>query len=256
MKSLLSRKGTLLDSAPSFLVRQNANNPVAFAVSDASSEAEAGSEDVSQETGIPSLTRPARGPVMRVTPLRPAAASLAHAGGQALQAAPIAEVEWLLQQGALTTFRTFQSFAYSVSLLFHPRELTYYAVLHHDDAVWRVLKAGDVDTAEPAFRHFIEQAMRLAEGEMRRAHLEAQNEQLLRAAAESEAQVERMRVDIQRGSSQDQEVAARQQEVRKELAQLEGRRVSVQVQLNKLQRQFHQLNAAFSENVPHLPSVR
>ncbi len=137
-----------------------------------------------------------------------------------MQAAQIAEVESLQQQTSLATFRTLTSFGYSASLLFYARELTYYAVLYFEDAVWRVLKAGDVDAAELTFRHFVEQAMGLAEAEMDRAHLEAQNDQLTRLIAESEAQVERMRIDLQRGSAQDQEVALKQQEVRKELAQL------------------------------------
>ncbi|WP_245933200.1 DUF2968 domain-containing protein [Caballeronia novacaledonica] len=173
-----------------------------------------------------------------------------------LQAAQIAEIEWLVQQGSLSTFREFESFGYSASLLFYPRDLTYYAVLYHEGDVWRVLKAGDIDAAEPAFRHFIEQAMRFAEAEMRRAHLEAQNEQFSRLIAESEAQIERVRVDLNRGSEHDQEVALKQQEVRKTLAQLEGRRVAAQAQLNKLRRQAHQLDTTVNESVPHLPSLR
>jgi len=243
VKSLLSRRGTLLDNAPSFLVRQKTNGPIRFSA-----------PVTSDEDVLPNESQPAR-PATRVTPLRPMSASTQSAT-HGLQAAQIAEVEWLIQQSALATFRAFQSFAYSASLLFYPRDLTYYAVLHHEDAVWRVLKAGDIDAAEPAFRHFVEQAIRLAEAEMRRAHLQAQNDQFLRLIADSEAQVERARVDLQRGSTQDQEVALRQQAVRKDLAQLEARRVAAQVQLNKLQRQMHQLAATSNETVPHLPSGR
>ncbi|WP_244813757.1 DUF2968 domain-containing protein [Caballeronia sp. Lep1P3] len=243
MRSLLSRRGTLLDNAPSFLVRQKPNGAVRVPAP-AMPEEDPTSDD---------LPRPA--PATRVTPLRAVGVS-SQSAAHALQAAQIAEVEWLTQQSTLTTFRTFHSFAYAARLLFYPRDLTYYAVLYHEDAVWRVLKAGDVDAAEPAFRHFVEQAMRLAEAEMRRAHLEAQNDQFARLIAESEAHVERARVDLQRGGAQDQEVALRQQEVRKELAQLEARRVAAQAQLSKLQRQMHQLTATSNENVPHLPSAR
>ncbi|VXB84978.1 conserved hypothetical protein [Burkholderia sp. 8Y] len=246
MKSLLSRRGTLLDNAPSFLLRQKANAPVRFAAQNQSDEQESSENPAAVATASPAT---------RVTPLRPIGASTPSAT-HALQAAQIAEVEWLIQQSSLAVFRTFQSFAYSASLLFYPRDLTYYAVLYHEDAVWRVLKAGDIDAAEPAFRHFVEQAGRLAEAELRRAHLQAQNEQFARLIAESEAQVERSRVDLQRGSMQDQEVALRQQEVRKDLAQLEARRVAAQAQLNKLQRQMHQLTATSNETVPHLPSGR
>jgi hypothetical protein len=245
VKSLLSRRGSLLDNAPSFLVRQKASDTIHFP------SAEIDAEDMPADEAIPKSAS-----VTRVTPLRPAAVPSQPSGTHTVKAGQIAEVEWLIEQGALFTFRTFQSFAYCASLLFHPRELTCYAVLYHEDAVWRVLKAGDIDSAEPAFRHFVEQAMRLADAEMRRAHLEAQNEQLARLIEESEAYVERGRADVQRGSVQDREVALKQQEVRKELAQLEGRRVAAQVQLNKLQRQIHQLNATVNENVPHLPSFR
>ncbi|WP_244848397.1 DUF2968 domain-containing protein [Caballeronia sp. SL2Y3] len=245
MKSLLSRRGTLLDNAPSFLLRQKGSAPVRFA---AQSKPDAPEPSDESEPAAPQTAT-------RVTPLRPTGGSAPFAA-HGLQAAQIAEVEWLIQQSTLAVFRTFQSFAYSASLLFYPRDLTYYAVLYHEDAVWRVLKAGDIDAAEPAFRHFVEQAVRLAEAEMRRAHLQAQNEQFARLIAESEAQVERSRVDLQRGSTQDQEVALRQQEVRKDLAQLEVRRVAAQAQLNKLQRQMHQLAATSNETVPHLPSGR
>ncbi|MDR5738692.1 MULTISPECIES: DUF2968 domain-containing protein [unclassified Caballeronia] len=246
MKSLLSRRGTLLENAPSFL-RQKNNAPVRFTAPPKPDD-EAGPDDLLPKSAPPT-------PSTRVTPLRPLGAA-SQPGPQALQAAQIAEVEWLMQQSALATFRTFRSFVYSVSLLFYPRDLTYYAVLLHDDAVWRVLKAGDIGAAEPAFRHFVEQAIRLAEADMRRVHLQAQNDQFARLIAESEAQVERVRVDLQRGSSQDQEVALRQQEARKELAQLEARRAAAQAQLNKLQRQMHQLTAASNENVPFVPSGR
>ncbi|MDR5830923.1 DUF2968 domain-containing protein [Caballeronia sp. LP006] len=249
MKSLLSRRGTLLDNAPSFLLRPKA--PDSFRMHAPQPH------DDDDDTGAepPTVATPAA-QATRVTPLRPIGASAQQVNSQALQAAQIAEVEWLIQQSSLSTFRAFQSFAFSTTLLFYPRDLTYYSVLFHDDAVWRVLKAEDADAAEAAFRHFVEQAMRLAEAEMRRAYLEAQNEQYTRLIAESEAQVERVRVDLQRGNSQDQQVAARQQEIRRELAQLEGRRVSAQVQLSKLQRQLHQLETTCNEVVPHLPSRR
>jgi hypothetical protein len=247
VKSLLSRKGTLLDNAPSFLVRQKSAAAVRFA---AAAEAEARDAEASLEDTPhpPSATR--------VTPLRAVMPSAQQAGSHALQAAQVAEVEWLLQQSSLATFRHFKSFGFAASMLFHARDLTYYAVLYHEESVWRVLKAGDADAAEQAFHHFVEQAMRLAEAEMRRAHLEAQNEQFARLIAESEAQVERVRVDLQRGSTHDQEVALKQQEIRKQLAQLEGRRVAAQVQLNKVHRQLHQLNSTTNETVPHLPSGR
>jgi myosin heavy subunit len=244
VKSVLGRKGSLLDTAPSFLLRRKPNNAIRFVIP------ESNPDDMSNEEMEKSA------PAVRVTPLRAVSASAQQSGAHAVRAAQLADVEWLIQEGALATFRSFSSFAYGASLLFHASELTYYVVLHHESAVWRVLKADDIDSAEPAFRHFIEQATRLAEAEMRRAHLEAQNEQLARLNAESEKQVERTRIDIQRGASMDQQVAMRQQQLRKELAHLEAQRVASHVQLNRLQRQMHQLNASGSDGLPHLPAAK
>jgi hypothetical protein len=256
VKSLLSRRGNLLDSAPSFLVRHKAQAPIRFAAAPESRD-EAHDHDPRVEASLQKQPQGVPRPsAIRVTPLRAVLPSASQSGARPLQAAQIAEVEWLLQQGALATFRTFSSFAYSATLLFHSRELVYYAALYHEDSVWRVLKANDIDAAELAFRHFVEQAMRLAEAEMRRAYLTAQNDQFSRQVAEAEATLERARIDLQRGSTFDQEVALRQQEIRKELAQLEGRRVSAQVQLNKLQRQLHQVDATSNESVPYLPPAR
>jgi len=83
--------------------------------------------------------------------------------------------------------------------------------------------------------------------------LAAQNEQLARMIAESEAQAERLRCDLQRNTVQEQAVSGRMHQVRKEVAQLEAQRVAAQAQLNKAHRQIHQLNLTSNEGVPHLP---
>jgi DNA anti-recombination protein RmuC len=168
-----------------------------------------------------------------VTTLRPVPVVPSPPTGRAIQIADTAEVEWLAEEEALTPFRVFRSFDYSVSLLFHARELAYYVALYQEGALWRALKAADLDAAEAAFHHFEEQATRLSEGETRRAQLAAQNEQLARMIAQSEAQAERLRCDLQRNAAQEQRVAA-------------------QAQLNKAHRQIHQLNLTSNEGVPHL----
>ena len=186
------------------------------------------------------------------TTLRPVPVVPSPATGRAIQIADTAEVEWLAEEEALTPFRVFRSFDYSVSLLFHARELTYYVALYQESALWRALKAADLDAAEAAFHHFEEQATRLSEGETRRAQLAAQNEQLARMIAQSESQAERLRCDLQRNAAQEQAVTGRQHQVRKEVSQLEAQRVAAQAQLNKAHRQIHQLNLTSNEGVPHL----
>jgi hypothetical protein len=221
VKSLLNRRSAVLTTGPSHLVQMahdsattshDALNASPAAI--AAAPAAASSETVEN-------TRP-------VTTLRPVPVVPSPPTGRAIQIADTAEVEWLAEEEALTPFRVFRSFDYSVSLLFHARELAYYVALYQEGALWRALKAADLDAAEAAFHHFEEQATRLSEGETRRAQLAAQNEQLAQA------------------------VTGRQHQVRKEVSQLEAQRVAAQAQLNKAHRQIHQLNLTSNEGVPHL----
>jgi len=189
-----------------------------------------------------------------VLTLRPVQAVPSQVSARGVQIANTAEVEWLAEEEALTPFRVFRSFAYSVSLLFHAKELVYYVALYQEGALWRALKAADLEAAEAAFRHFEDQATRLSDCETRRAQLEAQNEQLARMIARSEAEAERLRSDLQRRSAQEQAASNRQHQVRKEVSQLEAQRIAAQAHLNKAHRQMQQLKMTSNEAIPHLPS--
>jgi hypothetical protein len=239
MKNLLNRRSSLLANGTAHLVPVVRDEASASAEEDAATQASTTTE-----------------PMRPVTTLRPVPVVPSQVNGRAVQMADSAEVEWLASEEALSPFRVFRSFEYSVSLLFHAKELTYYIVMYQNNVLWRALKAVELETAEAVFHHFEEQAARLADGETRRAQLEAQNEQLARMIAQSEAQAERLRNDLQRGSAQEQTVSNRQHQVRKEVAQLEAQRVAAQAQLNKMHRQIHQLNLTNNEVLPHLPTNR
>ena len=242
MKSLLNRRSALLGTGPSHLVQVPRDST-------------ASPHDDPPAALAPPPTPPAEQtePPRPVTTLRPVPVVPSQVSGRPVQMADTAEVEWLAEEDALTPFRVFRSFDYSVSLLFHARELAYYVALYQNGTLWRTLKAVDLDAAEAAFHHFEEQAARLSEGETRRAQLAAQNEQLARMIAQSEAQAERLRCNLQRNATQEQAVTGRQHQVRKDVAQLEAQRVAAQAQLNKTHRQIHQLNLTSNEGIPHLP---
>ncbi len=176
----------------------------------------------------------------------------AHLNGRPVQIADGAAFEALHAAEELLTFRVYRCFAYTVSLFFHPPTLGYFVALHQETVLWRALKANDLDAAGSAFHLMQEQATRLADGETRRVQLVAQNAELTRLIEESEAQAERLRVDLQRHAEQEQMVTGRQHQVRKEVAQLEAQRIAAQAQLNKAHRALHQLKVATSEGVPHL----
>lgn len=243
MKTFLNRRHAVLAGGPSHLVAvAQAPRPAAQAPAAESADEEPPDEnDVTAESSRP------------VPTLRAVAVVPAQVNGRPVRIADGNEFAALAATDELMTFRVFRSFDYAVSLQFHAKELTYYVALHQDGALWRALKASDLDAAGAVFRHLEEQATRLADGEARRAQLLAMNEQLVRQIEESEALADRMRHDLQRHTSQEHVVTARQHQVRKEVAQLEAQRVAAQAQLNKAHRLIHQLSVATSEGVPHLP---
>lgn len=189
-----------------------------------------------------------------VTSLHYAGVPPSRVSGPDVRKITTAEFEHLEADGALTVCRTFQSFSYAARLLFHRADLVYYVTLHHDNALWRVLTVGELESAEATFRHFTQQATHLSEEEMRRTLLEAQNDQLIRLIEQAQAQAERLRTDLDNHATQAQLVTQRQQHTRREIAQLEAQRVAAQAQLNRLRRQIQQLDLAGNERFPRQPT--
>lgn len=187
-----------------------------------------------------------------VSPLRPMNAVMPQGSSRAVQTAEVGAVEALDARQALQTIRTLQTFSYSVSLLFCRSDVSYYVTLSQEGQLWRALHASDLDAAESAFRRFEEQAVGFADVEVRYAQLEAQNERAEAMIAASEAQAEQLRSDLERHAEQTQVVNSRQQQARKDIAQLEMERVTSQARLNKAMRQLHQLCVTSNERIPHL----
>lgn len=191
-----------------------------------------------------------------VAPLRSLNAAMPQGSARAVQVAEVRAVEALGTRQALRSLRTLQTFSYSVNLLFCRSDVSFYITLSQEGKLWRALHATDLDAAESAFRRFEEQAVRLADVELRYAQLEAQNERAEALIAASEAQAEQLRHDLERHAEQTQLVNSRQQLARKEVAQLEMQRVTSQARLNKAMRQLHQLTVSSNERIPHLTSRR
>ncbi len=241
MKTFLNRRHATL-AGPSHLVAVT-HAPAPVAGSESHDEAHAGADEA-HESG--EGARPV--PTLRAVPVVPS-----QVNGRPVGIADGLAFNALCATAEVSTFRLFRSFDYTVSLQFHAKELTFYVALHQDGVLWRVLKAMDLDAASAVFRHLVEHATRLADGETRRAQLVAQNEQLVRQIAQSEEQAERLRSDLQRQAAQENQVTGRQHQVRKDVAQLEAQRLASQALLNKAHRTIHQLTVARNEGVPHLP---
>ncbi|WP_346778379.1 DUF2968 domain-containing protein [Paraburkholderia sp. Tr-20389] len=252
MKNLLNMRRTAVSNGAAAHLHFPPQRPVPSA----SQSEPARLDDLAESESDASATideRPASQSPRPVTPLHAVQVTPSAPNGRAVQLADANDVERMADDAELKTFHTFRTFDYSVSLLFYPKELKYYVALFQEDRMWRVLTTSDMNTAKQLFHHMQEQATRLADGETRRLQLEAQNEQLKRLIAESEAHAERLRQGLQRTTEQDQAVTGRQHQLRKDLAQLEAQRTAAQAQLNKAHRQVHQLNVANNEAIPHIP---
>lgn len=270
MKSILNRRNTALSGAPSRIlaVAHDAATQRAVASEAASRAPQFTNESADSAVAPPETTaeieshaEPGAGAAMLpegaggprpVSTLHPVPVMPAHLNGRPVQIADGAAFEALHASDELMTFRVYRCFAYTVSLFFHAPTLGYFVALHQESVLWRALKANDLDAAGTAFHLMQDQATRLADGETRRVQLVAQNAELSRQIEESEAQAERLRVDLQRHAEQELTVTGRQHQVRKEVAQLEAQRIAAQAQLNKAHRALHQLKVATSEGVPHL----
>ncbi|KAB0644803.1 DUF2968 domain-containing protein [Burkholderia latens] len=191
-----------------------------------------------------------------VSPLRSLNAVLPQGAARTVQTAELAEIEAMHARDAVTVLRTLETFSYAVKLLLHRADMSYYVTLHQEGKLWRALHGMEFDTAEAAFKYFEEQAVRLADVELRRAQLEAQNQQIAAMADATEGQAERLRIDLERHAEQTQLVNNRQQQVRKDVSLLEAQRAAAQAQLNKAVRLIHQLRTTSNERVPHLPLRR
>jgi hypothetical protein len=154
VKNLLNRRSVL--AGPSHLVpivREHVADTVSPDDRDARDEAALAASGISAGASTAEAPSPAE-PARPVTTLRPVPVVPSQVYTRGVQVADTAEIEWLAEEEALTPFRVFRSFAYSVSLLFHAKELVYYVALYQDGLLWRALKAGDLEAAEGAFHHF------------------------------------------------------------------------------------------------------
>ncbi|CAE6859028.1 hypothetical protein R75461_07884 [Paraburkholderia nemoris] len=209
-------------------------------------EGPAGDDVLARASGQPGPS----GPVLPAAALRAAVVRPAPPEERALRMADTADFEALKAQQALASFRTFQSFGYSVNLLFHASEVTWYIALYHDGTLWRVLKTPELDAARSTFRHLQDEAMCLADEEMLRAQLEAQQAHLADLAGQAQVQAQRLRADMEHTAALERELMTRQQQIRKEIAQLGAGRGVARMQLDRIHRQVRQLDAAHNEGVP------
>ncbi|MCA3833700.1 MAG: DUF2968 domain-containing protein, partial [Burkholderia sp.] len=101
-------------------------------------------------------TAPVAGTRPAVTSLSGAAAPAAASTDAATQG-NVAELTQMLHDGRIVEMRTTYNGSYGASLLFDPREMTYYVALFQDKNLWRVIRSQEKSRAEMVYANFVQQ---------------------------------------------------------------------------------------------------
>lgn len=195
-------------------------------------------------------TAPAAGTRPAVTSLRGVAAASNAAATDASAQGNVAELTQMLHDGRIVEMRTTYNGSYGASLMFDPREMTYYVALFQDKQLWRVIRSQEKNRAEMVYANFVQQTVQLADIEIRRTELEAQKAFLERVIALQASRAQQLQADLSVARSQQAEVAQRQRSAQEQAQALQVEKRAAQLQLRDLQEQVRQLEKQTETGLP------
>ena len=196
-------------------------------------------------------TAPVAGTRPAVTSLSgDAAPASAASATEAAAQGNVAELAQMLHDGRIVEMRTTYNGSYGASLMFDPREMTYYVALFQDKHLWRVIKSQEKNRAELVYANFVQQTAQLADVEIRRTELQAQKLFLERVIALQANRAEQLQADLNVARSQQVEVAQRQKSAQAQTQALQVEKRAAQVQLRDLQEQVRQLERQAETGLP------
>ncbi|WP_367352683.1 DUF2968 domain-containing protein [Achromobacter animicus] len=158
-------------------------------------------------------------------------------------ASTVSELQSLIQNRQVSELRTAYNGTYGASLLFKPDDLTYYVALFQQKDFWRVIKTKSDKQAEATYRAFVAQSAELAEVDIKRIKMQAENAHAEKLLASRSAELSALQADRTVRVQQEEQVAARQQQSREEATALAEQQKDVREQLRDLQRQIDALQA-------------
>ncbi|WP_423759447.1 DUF2968 domain-containing protein [Burkholderia sp. NLJ2] len=194
-------------------------------------------------------TAPVAGTRPAVTSLSGDAASAASASDASAQGT-VAELTQMLHDGRIVEMRTTYNGSYGASLMFDPREMTYYVALFQDKHLWRVIRSQEKNRAEMVYANFIQQTVQLADIEIRRTELQAQKAFLERVIALQANRAQQLQADLSVARSQQAEVVQRQKSAQEQTQALQVEKRAAQMQLRDLQEQVRQLEKQTETGLP------
>ncbi|WP_175889773.1 DUF2968 domain-containing protein [Burkholderia cepacia] len=195
-------------------------------------------------------TAPAAGTRPAVTSLRGDAAASTAVATDASAQGNVAELTQMLHDDRIVEMRTTYNGSYGASLMFDPREMTYYVALFQDKHLWRVIRSQEKSRAEMVYANFVQQTVQLADIEIRRTELEAQKAFLERVIALQANRAQQLQADLSVARSQQAEVAQRQRSAQEQAQALQVEKRAAQMQLRDLQEQVRQLEKQTETGLP------
>jgi hypothetical protein len=191
-------------------------------------------------TALPATTQDQAG---QSTALTPDEAKQSAAGN-------VAELQQMIRGSDLKELRTTYNGSYGASMLFYPKEMTYYVALFQQKTFWRVVKTEDETRAEMIYKDFVRQTMQLSDVEIRRTRLEAQKAFTDRMIALSQDRANRLQADLDVAHQQQNIVNSQQQQTRAEATALAQQKTAAQAQLREAQRQVQELQRQLDSGLP------
>ncbi|VVE58432.1 hypothetical protein PAN31117_05104 [Pandoraea anapnoica] len=155
----------------------------------------------------------------------------------------IQELRDRIQGKEVTELRTAYNARYGASLLFYPQTMGYYVAMFHDGSFWRVVKVADESGAEALYSNFVQQTQALAEVEIRRTVLEAQQAIMQKELARSEARLGAVRNDLNIQRKHEQALVRDQKAAREQASALESENASALKRLDGLQQRVGALQS-------------
>jgi hypothetical protein len=162
----------------------------------------------------------------------------------------VAEVQQMIRGSDLQELRTTYNGSYGASMLFYPKEMTYYVALFQQKTFWRVIKTEDDTRAELIYKDFVRQTLQLSDIEIRRTRLEAQKAFTDRMIALSQDRANRLQADLDVAHQQQNIVNSQQQQTRAEATALAQQKTAAQAQLREAQRQVQELQRQLDSGLP------
>ncbi|MCK9507222.1 MAG: DUF2968 domain-containing protein [Pigmentiphaga sp.] len=164
------------------------------------------------------------------------APALAQTPGTTVQ-----ELQQLIRAKQVQELRTTYNSTYGTSLLLKPDEQVFYIALFHQQQFWRVIKTSSAARAEQVYQAFVQQTQSLAEVDIQRQKMEAEQLLMQKALEAKQGQLSVLQADLAFQREQEKEVLIRQANAEEEARELEKLRQQARQQLTELEKEIKRL---------------